>query len=119
MIFQDPSESFNPRMRIGQIISEPLLNFKLMNKADAELKTKKLLQMVGISDEFMNKYPHQLSGGQKQRVAIARALSLSPEIIICDEATSALDVSVQEQVLKLLINLKKERDYHTFLYVMT
>ncbi len=109
MIFQDPSESFNPRMRIGQIISEPLLNFKLMNKADAELNTKKLLQMVGISDELMNRYPHQLSGGQKQRVAIARALSLSPEIIICDEATSALDVSVQEQVLKLLINLKKEK----------
>lgn len=109
MIFQDPSESFNPRMRIGEIVSEPLLNFKLMNKAEAKLETKKLLQMVELNEEFISRYPHQLSGGQKQRVAIARALALSPEIIICDEATSALDVSIQKQVLKLLADLQQEK----------
>ncbi|EFG87100.1 ABC transporter, ATP-binding protein [Clostridium carboxidivorans P7] len=109
MIFQDPSESFNSRMRVLEIVSEPLLNFKLMNRAEATLETKKLLQMVGLNEEFISRYPHELSGGQKQRVAIARALSLSPEIIICDEATSALDVSVQEQVLKLLMDLQKEK----------
>lgn len=109
MIFQDPSESFNPRMRIGEIASEPLLNFKLKNKAEAKLETKKLLQMVELNEELISRYPHQLSGGQKQRVAIARALSLSPEIIICDESTSALDVSIQKQVLKLLADLQKEK----------
>lgn len=109
MIFQNPSESFNSRMRVLEIVSEPILNFKLMNRTEARLKTKKLLQMVGLNEEFIRRYPHELSGGQKQRVAIARALSLSPEIIICDEATSALDVSVQEQVLKLLMDLQKEK----------
>ncbi|WP_270566926.1 ABC transporter ATP-binding protein [Clostridium beijerinckii] len=109
MIFQDAAESFNPRMKIGYIVREPLLNFKLMNKREAENEAKKLLAMVGISEEFMKRYPHQLSGGQKQRVAIARALSLQPEIIVCDEATSALDVSIQDQVIKLLINLQKEK----------
>lgn len=109
MIFQDAAESFNPRMKIGEIISEPLLNFKLMNKRDAETEAKKLLAMVGINDDFMKRYPHELSGGQKQRVAIARALSLQPEIIVCDEATSALDVSIQEQVINLLIHLQKEK----------
>lgn len=109
MIFQDPSESFNPRMRIGEMVSEPLLNFKLMSKAEAKHKTIKLLKMVGLNEEFISRYPHQLSGGQKQRVAIARALSLSPEIIVCDEATSALDVSIQEQVINLLVDLQKKK----------
>jgi oligopeptide/dipeptide ABC transporter ATP-binding protein len=109
MIFQDAAESFNPRMKIGDIVSEPLLNFKLMNKFEAESEAKKLLAMVGITEDFMKRYPHQLSGGQKQRVAIARAISLKPEIIVCDEATSALDVSIQEQVIKLLMNLQKEK----------
>ncbi|NRY59172.1 ABC transporter ATP-binding protein [Clostridium beijerinckii] len=109
MIFQDAAESFNPRMKIGDIVCEPRLNFKLMNKREAENEAKKLLAMVGISEEFMKRYPHQLSGGQKQRVAIARALSLQPEIIVCDEATSALDVSIQDQVIKLLMNLQKEK----------
>lgn len=109
MIFQDAAESFNPRMKIGEIAREPLLNFKLMNKRDAETEAKKLLAMVGINEDFMKRYPHELSGGQKQRVAIARALSLQPEIIVCDEATSALDVSIQEQVIKLLMDLQKEK----------
>lgn len=109
IIFQDAAESFNPRMKIGDIVSEPLLNFKLMNKRDALNEAKKLLKMVGLTEDFISRYPHQISGGQKQRVAIARALSLEPEIIICDEATSALDVSIQEQVIKLLIDLQREK----------
>jgi oligopeptide/dipeptide ABC transporter ATP-binding protein len=109
MIFQDAAESFNPRMKIGDIVSEPLLNFKLMNKRDAVSESKKLLKMVGLTEDFMSRYPHQISGGQKQRVAIARAISLEPKIIICDEATSALDVSIQEQVIKLLMDLQKEK----------
>lgn len=109
MIFQDAAESFNPRMKIGEIAREPLLNFKLMNKRDAETEAKKLLAMVGINEDFMKRYPHELSGGQKQRVAIARALALQPEIIVCDEATSALDVSIQEQVINLLMHLQKEK----------
>jgi oligopeptide/dipeptide ABC transporter ATP-binding protein len=109
LIFQDAAESFNPRMKIGDIVSEPLLNFKLINKRQAESEAKKLLTMVGLSEDFISRYPHQLSGGQKQRVAIARAISLEPEIVICDEATSALDVSIQEQVIKLLMDLQKEK----------
>jgi oligopeptide/dipeptide ABC transporter ATP-binding protein len=109
MVFQDAAESFNPRMKIGEIAREPLLNFKLMNKRDAEAEAEKLLAMVGIKKDFMKRYPHQLSGGQKQRVAIARALALKPEIIIYDEATSALDVSIQEQIIKLLMDLQKEK----------
>lgn len=109
MIFQDAAESFNPRMKIGDIVREPLLNFKLMNKREAETEAKKLLAMVGITEDFMKRYPHQLSGGQKQRVAIARAISLQPKVIVCDEATSALDVSIQEQVIKLLMDLQKDK----------
>lgn len=109
MIFQDAAESFNPRMKIGDIVREPLLNFKLMNKRQAETETKKLLAMVGITEDFMKRYPHQLSGGQKQRVAIARAISLQPKVIVCDEATSALDVSIQEQVINLLMDLQKDK----------
>ena len=109
MIFQDPSASFNPRMKIGNIVSEPLLNFKLMNKGEAREETKKLLAMVGLPETIMSRYPHQLSGGQKQRAAIARALSLKPEILVCDEATSDLDVSIQAQVVQLLVDLQKEQ----------
>lgn len=109
MIFQDAAESFNPRMRIGEIVREPLLNFKLMNKRQAEAEVKKLLAMVGITEDFIKRYPHQLSGGQKQRVAIARAIALQPKVIVCDEATSALDVSIQQQVIKLLMDLQKDK----------
>jgi len=110
MIFQDVSESFNPRMKVWKIISEPLLNFKLIDKNSAYKEAKKLLSIVGMSENFADRYPHQLSGGQRQRVAIATSLSLKPEIIICDEVTSALDVSIQKQVLSLLVNLQKENE---------
>lgn len=109
IILQDPSEYFNPRMKALDIVSEPITNFKLMNKSKAKQQGKELLKLVGIEEDFMWKYPHELSGGEKQRIAIARAISLNPEIIICDEATSALDVSIQEQVINLLVDLKKNK----------
>lgn len=109
MIFQDPSASFNPRMKLGDIVSEPLLNFKLVNKRQAREEAKRLLAMVGLAEDLIGRYPHQLSGGQKQRAAIARALSVKPEILVCDEATSDLDVSIQAQVVQLLVDLQKER----------
>ena len=111
MIFQDPSASFNPRMKIGDIVSEPLLNFKLMKQREVRVETRKLLNMVGLPEDLINRYPHQLSGGQKQRASIARALSLKPEILICDEATSDLDVSIQAQVVHLLVDLQKEKGF--------
>lgn len=116
IIFQDPSSSFNPRMKIGEIVSEPLRNFKLMNKKESLNEGKNLLKMVGIPEDYMRRYPHQLSGGQKQRVAIARALSLKPEIIICDEATSNLDVSVQAQIIKILLDLQKDKGL-SYIYI--
>ncbi|MDQ7093798.1 ABC transporter ATP-binding protein [Desulfosporosinus sp. PR] len=109
MIFQNPSASFNPRMKIGDTVCEPLLNFRLMNKRQAMEEAKKLLEMVGLAEDFIGRYPHQLSGGQKQRAAIARALSLKPRILVCDEVTSELDVSIQAQVIRLLVDFQKEK----------
>lgn len=109
IIFQDTSGAFNPRMKVKDIVSEPLINFKIMNKAEVKAEAEKLLEMVGLKREYMNRYPHQLSGGEKQRVAIARAISLEPKVIVCDEATSALDVSTQEQIINLLVKLQKEK----------
>ena len=100
MVFQDPTAAFNPKMRIKDIICEPLLNFDLISPADVESKARELLIQVDLPVDFVNRYPHNMSGGQRQRVAIARALALEPEIIACDEATSALDVSVQDTIIK-------------------
>lgn len=110
MIFQDPLASFNPKMKIIDILTEPLLNFKMISKKEKEEKAIKLLEMVELSSEILYRYPHNLSGGQRQRIGIARALSLEPEILICDESTSALDVSVQNKIIKLLVKLQKERN---------
>lgn len=110
MVFQDPSSSFNPKMRIRDIICEPLSNFKKIKKSEKDAACKKLLQLVELPEEFADRYPHNMSGGQRQRVAIARALALEPEIIILDEATSALDVSVQQTIIELITKLQKEKN---------
>lgn len=110
MVFQDPSSSFNPKMRIRDIICEPLSNFKKIKKSEKDAACKKLLQLVELPEKFADRYPHNMSGGQRQRVAIARALALEPEIIILDEATSALDVSVQQTIIELITKLQKEKN---------
>ncbi|MHC4269844.1 MAG: ABC transporter ATP-binding protein [Planctomycetota bacterium] len=110
IIFQDPFSSLNPRMTVGQLISEGLLIHRVGTSAQRRENTAELLKKVGLSPDYAKRHPHEFSGGQRQRIGIARALALNPDFIICDEAVSALDVSVQAQVLNLLSDLKKEFD---------
>ena len=112
-VFQDPYSSLNPRRRIVDIVALPLVVHRVADQSACRAKALEMLERVGLPDRFANAYPGQLSGGQRQRVAIARALVMRPEIIICDEPTSALDVSVQSQILNLLMDLR--RDFGTTL----
>jgi len=117
IIFQDPYSSLNPRMTIGQAIMEPMIVHRILdNDKMRKEKVVDLLETVGLKGDYYNRYPHEFSGGQRQRVGIARALSLNPKFIICDESVSALDVSVQAQVLNLLIDLR-ERFGFTYIFI--
>ena len=109
-IFQDPYSSLNPRQTVGKIVAYPLYLRGEGTSAEREERARKLLDVVGLPSRFFDAYPNQMSGGQRQRVAIARALITRPKLLICDEPTSALDVSVQAQVLNLLLELREEFD---------
>lgn len=108
MIFQDPYSSLNPRKHIYEILAAPMLYHGISDKQTVEKDVKELLEMVGMPQSALGRYPHEFSGGQRQRIGIARALSLKPEFIVCYEPVSALDVSVQAQILNLLKSLQKE-----------
>ncbi len=110
IIFQDPYSSLNPRMTVSDLISEYMrVNRTYGTRAEIQAETKKLMDTVGLASRYADAYPHELDGGRRQRIGIARALSLSPKFIVCDEPVSALDVSIQAQILNLLIDIQKER----------
>jgi oligopeptide transport system ATP-binding protein len=108
IIFQDPYSSLNPRMTVGAIVSEGLTVHGIGEKSERIEKVKQTLQQVGLDPAYINRYPHEFSGGQRQRIGLARALILNPKFIVCDEPVSALDVSVQSQVVNLLVDLKEK-----------
>jgi len=116
MIFQDPQDSLNPRMTVGSIVSEPLLEHTKATGLERTERVEELLQAVGLNPKYMNRYPHEFSGGQRQRIGVARALALNPEFIICDEPIAALDVSIQAQVVNLLEDLQ-EKFGLTYLFI--
>ena len=118
IIFQDPYSSLNPRLTVGQIISEPLIGQNKFKKGSQELEDyiMEVMEKCGLAPYFIHRYPHQFSGGQRQRIGIARALALNPKFIVCDEAVSALDVSIQSQVLNLLQELKESQNL-TYMFI--
>ena len=117
IIFQDPYASLNPRMTVSEIIAEPIKVCKtLTNKHDIEDKVFQLMETVGLAERFVNTYPHEMDGGRRQRIGIARTLALDPEFIVCDEPVSALDVSIQAQILNLMMDLQEENGL-TYLFI--
>ncbi|MBQ2701330.1 MAG: ATP-binding cassette domain-containing protein, partial [Clostridia bacterium] len=118
MIFQDPYSSLNPRMTVGQIISEGMKAHKMFKRSDERLQEAvlKVMEDAGLQAYFIHRYPHQFSGGQRQRIGIARSLAVQPKFVVCDEAVSALDVSIQSQIINLLKDLKEQQNL-TYLFI--
>ena len=118
LIFQDPYSSLNPRMTLGQIIGEGLQAHGIFKKGDPKMQDyiMEVMEKCGLASYFIHRYPHQFSGGQRQRIGIARSLAVNPKFVVCDEAVSALDVSIQSQIINLLLDLKEQNNL-TYLFI--